>query len=80
MEEMKFYNGIEKAELYDYTEKLISFEMGDLSTIETLKLFAYLIKTGDAWRLDLVYNLGSYGRTAKALIDNKIITPDGKII
>jgi len=42
---------------------------------EQLEAWAYLIKTGQCWNLQ-----GWYGRTAQHLIDNKVISKDGKIL
>jgi hypothetical protein len=54
--------------------KLIAHERGDLSDKETLELFAELIRTGLAWRLQ-----GHYGRTAAAFINEGFITPVGEV-
>jgi hypothetical protein len=48
----------------DLTGKILDFEMGALSSDETIELFQALIDNGMAWRLQ-----GHYGRTAKDLID-----------
>ena len=53
---------------------IIKFEEGETNKEETLKLFSHLIKTGLCWNLQ-----GHYGRTAKNLIDNNIITDKGEI-
>lgn len=53
---------------------IIAFEEGELSLIDTLKLFAELIRTGTAWTLQ-----GVYGRTAAGLIDAGLISPEGEI-
>ena len=53
---------------------IIAFESGELDDMQTLELFAGLIKSGSAWSLQ-----GSYGRTAASLIDSGFITTDGKI-
>ena len=42
---------------------------------EKVEAWAYLIKTGDCWRLQ-----GFYGRFASQLIENGIIAPDGQIL
>ena len=44
------------------------------SSMDQLRAWAYLIKTGTCWNLQ-----GWFGRTAKALIDRRIITPQGVI-
>ena len=49
---------------YDVTEAIISYEQNDLDKDEVLELFQYLVSSGLAWRLQ-----GSYGRTAKTLLD-----------
>lgn len=58
----------------DITIDLISFELGELDDAETLDLFATLIKSGVAWSLQ-----GTYGRTARRLIDAGLITEDGEV-
>ena len=42
---------------------------------EKIGAWAYLIKTGDCWRLQ-----GFYGRFASQLIENGIISKDGQIL
>lgn len=49
---------------------IIEYESGDLGREETLELFQHLVDTGKAWILQ-----GSYGRTAKALLDAGVISP-----
>jgi hypothetical protein len=56
-------------------DKIIAYETGDLRPEDTLKLFAELIKTGQAWTLQ-----GHYGRTAQALIEGGYISRQGKIL
>ena len=55
-------------------DAIIRYENGELSLQETMEMFSYLIKTGAVWKLQ-----GSYGRTARAMIVDGLITPDGKI-
>jgi len=50
------------------TDKLLDYEMGDISEEEMLELFQELVDTGMAWRLQ-----GHYGRTADYLIENEYI-------
>lgn len=45
-------------------EKIMAYENGELDECETIELFQELINSGLVWQLQ-----GSYGRTAKALID-----------
>ncbi len=45
-------------------DKMIAWEMGDLSNDDTIELFQELIDNGMAWKLQ-----GCYGRMAQALID-----------
>jgi hypothetical protein len=45
-------------------DKIMAFESGDLDFETTIELFQELIDSGLAWQLQ-----GSYGRTARALID-----------
>jgi len=59
----------------DIVGLIISYEGGELSDSDTLKLFSELIRTGQAWKLQ-----GHYGRTASALIDSGFISKDGKIL
>ena len=54
---------------------IIALELGELDTLGTLELFAFLIRSGLAYSLQ-----GStYGRTASALIDAGLITHNGEI-
>ena len=45
-------------------DKIMAFESGELDEEGVIELFQELIDSGLAWKLQ-----GSYGRTAKALID-----------
>jgi hypothetical protein len=53
---------------------IIAYESGELSAEDTLRLFAKLIKSGLAWQLQ-----GHYGRTAASLIEQGIISKNGRI-
>ena len=55
--------------------ELDAYENGEMSYEQTLRLFARLIKTGLAWKLQ-----GHYGRTAVRLIQEGIITVDGHLV
>ena len=57
------------------TDRIITYEMGDLTDEQTLDLFADLIRTGMAWSLQ-----GHYGRIASSLIKQGIISKDGEEI
>ncbi|MEU6056960.1 hypothetical protein [Streptomyces sp. NPDC047097] len=54
---------------------LTSYEAGELDFSQSLTLFSTLIKSRMAWSLQ-----GHYGRTARALIDQGLITRDGEIV
>lgn len=56
------------------TTMLMDFEDGSMGLHQTLELFSILIQTGLAWRLQ-----GSYGRTARHLIDRGSLSEDGTI-
>lgn len=53
----------------DHVNQIIAFEEGDLGEEETVKLFQDLINSGVVWHLQ-----GSYGRAAKALIEQGLCT------
>ena len=59
----------------DSIDVLIAYEQGLLSDYATINMFAELIRSGICWQLQ-----GHYGRTAKSLIDNSIISKKGKIL
>ena len=54
---------------------IIAYETGELEADQTLDLFAELIKTGQAYKLQ-----GHYGRTAEALIEQGYIDRQGNIL
>ena len=58
----------------DQVDLIMAYESGELDEAGILKLFSELIKSGQAWSLQ-----GSYGRTAKALIDAGYINEKGTI-
>lgn len=55
-------------------DDIIAYETGEASPLQTLELFATLVRTGQAWQLQ-----GSYGRTAASMIESGLITPDGDL-
>lgn len=48
---------------------IIAYEQGELDEEQAIKLFQKLVDSGLAWKLQ-----GSYGRTAKALIEAGYVT------
>lgn len=56
------------------TDKLIAYESGELTDLETLSLFGELIRSGLVWTLQ-----GHYGRTATDLIRCGYLTKKGEI-
>jgi hypothetical protein len=56
-------------------DRLLSYEEGKLGPNDTCSLFAELIKTGMAWRLQ-----GSYGRYAAELIDVGYLDDEGNVL
>jgi len=53
----------------ELTDKIMQYETGELSDEESIGLFQHLVNTGLAWQLQ-----GSYGRTAKILLDRGLIS------
>ena len=51
----------------ELTEKIVSYESGELDANETVSLFQELIDSGLAWNLQ-----GHYGRTTYALIEAEL--------
>jgi hypothetical protein len=64
-----------KAEKYDELGAIMAYEAGELSDEKSLELFAHLVKTGLAWKLQ-----GSYGRTAAHLIERGYLDRYGRIL
>ncbi len=62
-------------EKLDLADLIIAYETGELKPEHTLKLFAELIRTKQAWSLQ-----GCYGRTAQGLIDAGYIGKTGEIL
>ena len=60
-----------KKDIIDY---IMDYEMGNMSDLDTLKMFSELIKNGMAWNLQ-----GHYGRMAKYLIQKDYINKNGEI-
>jgi hypothetical protein len=55
--------------MMDLVDKIIAHEQGDLDETATIALFQELVNSGQAWQLQ-----GSYGRTARKLIDAGLVT------
>lgn len=49
---------------FDEVGAIIAFEQGELNDEGVIELFQHLVNNGHAWSLQ-----GSYGRTARALIE-----------
>ena len=56
----------------DYIDYIIDYESGQLSDLDTLKMFSELIKNGMAWTLQ-----GHYKRTANHLINEEYLLDNG---
>jgi len=54
--------------------KIVNFEMGQLTELESVELIAELIKDGVVWQLQ-----GMYGRMAKRLIEAGVVSPEGVV-
>jgi hypothetical protein len=59
----------ERMKMLSLSNDIIAYESGELNYDETLALFQNLVNTELAWSLQ-----GSYGRMAKRLIDDGLIT------
>jgi len=59
----------------DLTDLIIDYENGDLNLTQEILLFAKLVETGKAWRLQ-----GHYGRVAMEMIDLEFISKDGRVL
>lgn len=63
------------AEMKVLLDDVIDYELGLLDEEATVRLFAALVATGDAWLLQ-----GSYGRTALVMIEAGLISRHGEVI
>ncbi len=55
---------------FDLVGCIIAYEDGEMDEEQAVEFFQHLVDTGMAWTLQ-----GSYGRTAKALIEAGYINP-----
>ena len=53
----------------ELTDRIVSYEQGELTEEETVSLFQNLVNSGLAWKLQ-----GHYGRTAMMLIESGKVT------
>ena len=67
-------DSIENTQSDDFFEKIIAFENGELTQVQVLELFSYLIRAKLVWKLP-----GNYGRTANSLIEAGLIEDSGEI-
>ena len=58
--------------MMDEIDAIIAYEQGELDEEQVIVLFQKLVDSGLAWKLQ-----GSYGRTAKALIEAGYVTLNG---
>ena len=65
---------MKQIEVMDLMQRVVEYESEDHSLEWIVQLFADLIATGLAWQLQ-----GRYGREAKAMIDEGIITVQGDV-
>lgn len=68
----KFGTKVNQGNLVDF---IIPHESGELSGNDTLELYSYLVRTGQAWTLQ-----GHYGRTAMSMIESGYLDRSGKIL
>ena len=59
----------------DLSDLIIAYENGDTNLTQEIKLFAKLVETGKAWKLQ-----GHYGAVASEMIDLKLIDKDGRVL
>ena len=59
----------------DIVDQIMAYEAGELDGTRIVHLFSDLIQSGQAWTLQ-----GSYGRTARALIQEGYLDERGNIL
>jgi len=72
---MEDARGVDRTQEFDEVGAIMAYESGELDDQGTLELFSHLIQNGHAWSLQ-----GSYGRTAKQLINAGYIDERGTIL
>lgn len=59
----------------DNVDGILAYENGELNENQVIELFASLLRSGMAWKLQ-----GSYGRTAADLINAGVLNARGEIL
>ena len=67
-------DSIENTQSDELLDKITAFENGELTQVQVLELFSYLIRAKLLWKLP-----GNYGRTANSLIEAGLIEDSGEI-
>jgi len=67
--------GVIMAYQLDIVDQIIMWESGEMNNEQVLEFFSELVKTDRAWVLQ-----GSYGRTARGLIDAGYLSEQGEIL
>lgn len=68
-------DSIENTQSDELLDKITAFEEGELTLVQVLELFSYLIRSKLLWRLQ-----GNYERTAQDLLDRELIDSSGEIV
>lgn len=68
-------DSIENTQSDELLDKITAFEEGELTLVQVLELFSYLIRSKLLWRLQ-----GNYERTAQDLLDRGLIDSSGEIV
>lgn len=68
-------DSIENTQSDELLDKITAFEEGELTQVQVLELFSYLIRAKLLWKLP-----GNYERTAQDLLDRELIDSSGEIV